>query len=128
MIAIAIGAVLAVLIALLSRITKFDRDRSYFAVILIVIATYYVLFACMANEAIMAEVFVASIFSILALCGALRWPILLGLGIFMHGIFDLVHNNFISNSGVPLWWPMFCASIDLVLGTWVIYLTKTKPV
>jgi hypothetical protein len=128
MLAIAIGVVLAVFIALLSRLTHFERDRSYFAVILIAIATYYVLFACMANEAIMAEVFVASIFAFLAICGALRWPLLLGIGIFMHGIFDLVHNNFISNSGVPLWWPMFCASIDMVLGTWVIYLVKTKRV
>jgi hypothetical protein len=55
-----IGATLAVILASFARLTNFDRDRSYYAVVLIVIATYYVLFACIANEAIVAEIFVAS--------------------------------------------------------------------
>ena len=126
MLPITIGVLLAVIMAFLARVTNFDRDRSYYAVVLIVIATYYVLFACMAGEAILAEIFVASIFSILAIVGVFRWPLLLGVGIFMHGIFDLMHGHIISNSGVPSWWPLFCASIDVVLGLWVIYLVKAK--
>lgn len=128
MLPVAIGAVLAVAIALISRITNFARDRSYFAVILIVISTYYVLFACIANQGIFAEIIIASIFVIMALAGACRWPMLLGTGIFMHGVFDVVHGNIISNAGIPIWWPMFCASIDMVLGIWVIYLAKTKRI
>jgi len=121
-----IGVVLAIVMAFLARITNFDRDRSYYAVVLIVIATYYVLFACIANEAIISEIIAASVFSIIAIAGALRWPILLGVGIFMHGVFDLMHGYLITNSGVPVWWPAFCAAIDIVLGAWVIYLAKTK--
>jgi len=126
MLPITIGVILAAVMAFLARITNFDRDRSYYAVVLIVIASYYVLFACIAGEAIVAEIFVASIFSVLAIVGVFRWPLLLGIGIFMHGAFDLVHGHIISNSGVPVWWPAFCASIDIVLGIWVIYLVKTK--
>lgn len=126
MLPITIGILLAVIMAFLAKVTNFDRDRSYYAVVLIVIASYYVLFACIANEAIVAEIFVASIFSILAIVGVFRCPLLLGIGIFMHGVFDLVHGYIISNSGVPVWWPAFCASIDVVLGLWVIYLVKTK--
>lgn len=126
MLPITIGVILAVIMAFLARVTNFDRDRSYYAVVLIVIATYYVLFACIANEAIVAEIFVASIFSVLAIVGVFRWPLLLGIGIFMHGVFDVVHGYIISNSGVPIWWPAFCASIDIVLGLWVMYLVKTK--
>ena len=126
MLPIIIGVVLAVVMAFLARITNFDRDRSYYAVVLIVIATYYVLFACIANEAIIAEIIVASVFSIIAIAGALRWPILLGVGIVMHGVFDLTHGYLITNAGVPVWWPAFCASIDIVLGAWVIYCVKTK--
>ncbi len=126
MLPIIIGIILAVVMAFLARVTNFDRDRSYYAVVLIVIATYYVLFACMANEAIVAEILVASVFSVIAIAGALRWPLLIGIGIILHGVFDLLHGHIISNSGVPVWWPAFCASIDIVLGVWVIYLTKTK--
>jgi len=128
MLPITIGAILAVAIAFLARVTGFDRDRSYYAVVLIVISTYYVLFACIVNEAIVAEIFVATIFSAIAIAGAFRSPLLLGIGLFMHGVFDLVHGYIISNSGVPVWWPSFCASIDVVLGLWVIYLAKTKKV
>lgn len=121
-----IGAALAVILASFARLTKFDRDRSYYAVVLIVIATYYVLFACIANEAIVAEILVAAMFSILATLGGLRWPMLLGVGIFLHGVFDTMHGYIISNPGVPVWWPAFCASIDIVLGLWVIFLVATK--
>jgi len=81
MLPITIGAALGLFLGFFSRLTNFDRDRSYYAVVLIVIATYYVLFACIANEAIIAEIIVATIFSIIAVVGALRWPILLGIGI-----------------------------------------------
>ena len=121
-----IGAVLAVILAIFGRLTNFDRDRSYYAVVLIVIAPYYGLFACIANEAIVAEIFVASIFSILATLGGLRWQILLGIGISLHGVFDLMHGYIINNPGVPIWWPAFCASIDIVLGLWVIFLVVTR--
>lgn len=121
-----IGAVLAVILAGFARLTNFDRDRSYYAVVLIVIATYYVLFACMANEAIVTEIFAASIFLLLAILGGLRWQILLGIGIFLHGVFDLMHGYIISNPGVPIWWPAFCASIDIVLGLWVVFLVVIR--
>jgi len=128
MLPIIIGLILAASMAFLARVTHFDRDRSFYAVVLIVIATYYVLFACIANEAILTEILFASIFSVIAIAGALRWPLLLGVGIFMHGVFDVVHGYIISNSGVPEWWPAFCASIDVALGLWVIYLVKKDRV
>lgn len=123
-----IGITLGIVLAIFARTTKFDRDRSYHAVVLIVIATYYVLFACMGNDAIVAEIFVASLFSIVAVLGALRWRILSGVGIFLHGVFDLIHGYIISNPGMPIWWPAFCSSIDIVLGLWVIFLVVTKRV
>ncbi|GAA5315169.1 MAG: hypothetical protein AseanaTS_03730 [Candidatus Pelagadaptatus aseana] len=122
MLPIMIGALLAVALCVTGRVTRFDQDRSYHAVILIVIATYYVLFAVMAGEAIMEEIVAASIFSFLAFLGALRFPLLLGIGILAHGLFDVVHHLLIHNSGVPIWWLAFCASVDIILGGWVIYL------
>ncbi|MGB0237776.1 MAG: DUF6010 family protein [Cycloclasticus sp.] len=128
MIPLSVGISLAVLLAILSRVTKFDKDRSYFATLLIIIATYYVLFAFMSSEALITEIVIASVFSVVALAGALRWPILLGIGILLHGVFDYYHGHFINNSGVPEWWPAFCAGFDIVFGIWVIYLIQIKKV
>lgn len=128
MIPLSVGISLAVLLAILSRVTKFDKDRSYFATLLIIIATYYVLFAFMSSEALITEIVIASVFSVVALAGALRWPILLGIGILLHGVFDYYHGHFINNSGVPEWWQAFCAGFDIVFGIWVIYLIQIKKV
>ena len=126
MIPLAIGAVMAIVLAVLSRVTKFDKDRSFFATLLIVIATYYVLFAFLSFESLFVEIAVASAFSVVALAGALRWPMLVGVGILMHGVFDFFHVYLIANSGVPEWWPAFCAGFDIVFGIWVIYLVQVK--
>jgi hypothetical protein len=31
-----------------------------------------------------------------------------------HGVFDFFHHLFIHNPGVPLWWPGFCLSFDIL--------------
>ena len=126
MLALSVGMVLAIILAVFSRLTKFDKDRSYFATLLIVIATYYVLFAFMSFEAILIEIVIACIFSGFALAGALRWPILLGVGILLHGVFAFSHGYLINNSGVPDWWPAFCGGFDIVFGLWIIYLFQVK--
>jgi len=121
-----IGAILAIAIAIFAKVTRFEKERSFYSTVLIVIASYYVLFAFISFESIEIEIVIASIFSIAAIVGAFRWPVLLGLGILAHGVFDFVHSSFINNSGVPHWWPAFCAGVDIVLGLWVIYLVKIK--
>lgn len=123
MLPLLIGAGLAVVLALGARITRADQDRSFYPTILIVIATYYVLFAFMSGEGIVEEILVAAVFSIAAIAGGMKLPVLVGVGIFLHGVFDFLRPMFISNSGVPAWWPGFCAGVDILLGAWVIWLS-----
>ena len=123
-----IGVALAILVAIFGAITNFDRDRSFYSTVLIVIASYYVLFSFIAIEAIAIEILIALIFCILAVFGATKWPLLLGLSIIFHGIFDYAHDSFIENSGVPVWWPAFCAGVDIALGIWVVYLSEVKKI
>ena len=33
-----------------------------------------------------------------------------------HGVFDFFHHGFIQNPGVPMWWPGFCLSFDVLAG------------
>ena len=127
MIPVVVGVLLAVGVAILGKVTRFDQDRSFYSTVLVIIASYYVLFAVLggSGHALVWELLVAVGFSTAAIVGAIYLPALVGIGIAAHGLFDLVHDVFIENSGVPAWWPGFCGSIDVALGLWVIALTRT---
>ena len=128
MIPVVIGVLLAVGIAVLAKFTRFDEDRSFYSTVLVIVASYYVLFAVLDSSAhaLVWELVIAVAFSTVAITGALFLPSLVGIGIIAHGLFDLVHDALIENSGVPTWWPSFCASIDVVLGLWVIIVTRSR--
>ena len=128
MIAVVVGILLAVGIGALGKFTRFDQDRSFYSTVLVIIASYYVLFAVLdgSSRALVWELVIAVAFSAVAIIGALLLPTLVGIGITAHGLFDLVHNALIDNSGVPSWWPTFCGSIDVVLGLWVISMTRSR--
>lgn len=135
MIPLLVGVLTAVAIAVLAKSTRFDQDRSFYPTVLIVIASYYVLFAVMGGSphALVWELVVAVAFSTMAIIGGLYLPLLVGVGIVAHGLFDLVYFTMMENAGVPDWWPGFCGSLDVVLGLWVIGLScsghvfKTAP-
>ena len=126
MLPIVVGVLLAVGVAALGKFTRFDEDRSFYSTVLVIIASYYVLFAVLggSGHALIWELVVAVAFSSAAIIGALYVPTLVGIGITAHGLFDLVHDVLIENSGVPTWWPGFCGSIDVALGLWVIAITR----
>ena len=123
-----IGTVLGLMIAGLAKLLNFDKDRSFYPVILIVIAMYYVLFAFMSENAdvIIKELIVALLFSAVAIIGARLSVLFVAIGLITHGVFDIFHSRFVLNVEVPLWWPGFCASIDIVLGIVVLYLMKMR--
>jgi len=123
-----VGVLLAIAIAALAKFTRFDEDRSFYSTVLVIIASYYVLFAVLSgsSHALIWELAIAIAFSTVAILGALFLPTLVGMGIVAHGLFDLVHDSVIENAGVPAWWPIFCGSIDVVLGLWVIILIRSR--
>lgn len=128
MVPVVVGILLAVGVAVLGKFTRFDQDRSFYSTVLVIVASYYVLFAVLggSGHSLIKELLAAVAFSIVAIVGALYLPTLVGIGIAAHGLFDLVHDGLIENSGVPTWWPVFCASIDVMLGLWVIMLTRSR--
>jgi branched-subunit amino acid transport protein len=118
---IVIGIVLALATGIAGNVVAFDRERSFYCVILIVVATYYVVFAATgaSSTAVIVESGVAGIFTALAVIGYKRtlWFVVAGLA--GHGIFDIVHSWAIDNRGVPLSWPLFCASYDLMAAAYL---------
>ncbi|WP_298189373.1 hypothetical protein [Novosphingobium sp.] len=116
--AAAIGALLGLGVYLFGRWVAFDRDRSFYPTVLIVIASYYVLFAVLAGSAqgIAIELAFAAVFATVALA-SLSWGAwLAALGIFTHGLFDALRGQFGLDDGAPMWWPAFCGAVDVVLG------------
>lgn len=113
-----IGLMLSLVVAGSATIAGFDRDRSFYPTVLIVIASYYVLFAVMGASAqtLVTEILVAIGFLLLAVVGFRRNLWLVVVAIVGHGLFDFVHHSFIENPGVPRWWPGFCLAFDVVFG------------
>ncbi len=110
-----IGLVLALAVSLYARVTRLDRDRALYPVVLVVIASYYVLFAVMggSDRVIIIESLVAGGFAVAATVGFRRslWLVAAALG--AHGVLDLFHARVVANPGVPAWWPGFCLAYDV---------------
>jgi hypothetical protein len=124
-----IGIVLALVSVVLARLAGLDRDRAFYPTILIVIATYYVLFAVIGGSfgALVVESIVMAAFAIVAVLGFKfnLWFVVFALA--AHGVFDFVHGNVVVNPGVPIWWPGFCLAYDVVAAAflgWLLYARK----
>lgn len=111
-----IGFGLAGVFCAFARAVGFDRERSFYPAVTIAVATYYILFAAMAGSmrALALESLVACGFLALAAAGFRRSLWLVVAGLAGHGAFDFVHHHLIENPGVPLWWPGFCGSFDIL--------------
>ncbi len=113
-----IGVGLAMLVCGFAALAGFDRDRVFYPTLVIVIATYYILFAVIGNStaALAVESTIAGGFLALAVAGFKTnlWLIVAALA--GHGVFDFFHHLFIENPGVPVWWPGFCLSFDVLAG------------
>jgi hypothetical protein len=124
-----IGVVLALVVAGISNSIGFDRERAFYPVVLIVVASYYVLFASMGapGRVVILESVAAAVFLLVAVIGfkGSLWIVVAGL--VGHGVFDFVHHRFIENPGVPSWWPGFCLAFDVVAGGFLaVLLTRRK--
>lgn len=111
-----IGASLALGVGIFATKIGFDRDRAFYPAVMIVIASYYVLFAVMGGSAhsLLTECAVLAAFLLAAIAGFKRTLWLVVAALAAHGVLDLVHPQIIANPGVPVWWPDFCLAYDVV--------------
>ena len=48
-----------------------------------------------------------------------RSAVVVGVLWLLHGLYDLVHGQVITNIGVPGWYPIFCFVVDAVIGAYL---------
>jgi hypothetical protein len=128
-----IGTLFGIATGVLTSLAGMDRDRSLYPVMMIVIALLYCLFAVLggSTQALTLESAIGLIFIASAVAGFKTTLWFTVAGIAGHGLFDLVHPRLFHNPGVPVWWPGFCGSIDIVLGVylaWLITRGRIRPV
>lgn len=125
-----VGVILGIGIGIFSTVVGLDRDRALYPVALIVIASYYCLYAVLggSNTALVNESIIATLFVVIAAVGFRTNLWIVAAGIVGHGVMDIFHHLFIENPGLPTWWPMFCMSIDIVVGAYMALMLWRKGI
>lgn len=92
------------------------------AALLTVIAAIYVGFALSDGrpEHILQESAAAALFVLLALGGLWLTPYLWPVGLFLHGVWDLLHHKQGIRTRVPPWYPPICVVVDWLLALFLL--------
>lgn len=127
---IAIGALLALGACGLGIVAGFERDRAFYPVMLIVIASYYDLFAVIGGDrgVLCVEIAISLGFAALAVLGFRVNLWLAVAGLLGHAGLDFFHGHEVTNPGLPGWWPMFCATFDAIAGLYLLWALTSKRI
>lgn len=124
-----IGIVLALAVSVYATAMRLDRDRAFYPTVLIVVAALYVLFAVMggSGRAIVVEAVIMGGFVVAASLGFKRSLWLVAAGLAAHGVMDFFHAGLVANPGVPVWWPAFCGTYDVVAAGYLAWRLTREP-
>ena len=125
-----VGAALALSVGFTATFVGLDRDRAFYPTVMVVIASYYGLFAVMGGsaQALAMEAIVIVVFLGASIAGFRRTLWLVVVALAAHGVFDFVHDYLIVNPGVPDWWAPFCLSYDVVAAAYLAWLLSRSRV
>lgn len=125
-----IGSTLAAFVSVFAKSVGLDRDRAFYPTVLIVVGSYYVLFAVMggSTEALIIESSVMIAFLLLAVIGFKLDLWIVVAALVGHGVFDFFHGRIVTNAGVPAFWPAFCMAYDVSAGAYLAWLlARSEP-
>ena len=125
------GAAIGVLTIVIARFIR--GERWLYALGLLVLPGLYALFALRVDEpavGIKEMVYgvpwvVAGL--VFAFVSVRRSAVVVGASWLLHGLYDLVHSQLITNTGVPGWYPIFCFVVDVVVGAYLLWLSRRVP-
>jgi hypothetical protein len=131
--ALLIGVITGILIIWHFKRRKLEYSQLPYPILLATFPVYYFAFALFASDfnALYKEIGISIVFFLLVYfaikVNRKMSALLVALGCIVHGVYDIYHDLLFINNGTPLWWPEFCGSIDLILGAYLIYFSKTIP-
>lgn len=116
-----VGVLLGLATGGAATLIGFDRSRSLYPFALIIIASYYCLFAVIgaSEQALWQDMAVALLFAAIAVVSFRTSLWLTVAALAAHGVMDMVHHHIVANPGVPLWWPGFCSTVDITLALYL---------
>ena len=117
---------MALTVSGLATLVRLDRDRAFYPTLLLVIASYYVLFAVIggSGHALVVETLVMIGFLLVAVIGFKKSLWLVVAALAAHGVLDVFHGRVVANPGVPAWWPAFCLTYDVTAAVFVACLLR----
>ena len=122
-----IGVAVGVLTIVLARIIR--GQRWLYALGLLTLPGLYAFFALQAGEQAVGvkELIYGIPFVVVGLVFAFvsvrQSAVVVGAFWILHGLYDLTHHQFFTNAGVPGWYPVFCFSVDVVIGAYLLWLS-----
>jgi hypothetical protein len=126
-----IGAAVGVLTIVLARFIR--GERWLYSLGLLALPGIYAFFALQAGELAVGvkEMIYGVPFVVAGLVFALvsvrQSAAVVGVFWLLHGLYDLAHGQLITNTGVPGWYPIFCFVVDIVIGSYLLWLSRRIP-
>ena len=126
-----IGAGVGVLTIVLARMIR--GEHWVYSIGLLTLPSLYAFFAVRAGEQGVGvkEMIYGIPFIVVGLVCAFvsvrQSAVLVGAFWILHGLWDLAHSQFITNAGVPVWYPIWCCLVDVVIGGYVLWLSRRIP-
>ena len=123
-----VGVAVGVLTIVLARIIR--GQRWLYSLGLLTLPSLYAFFALRAGEPALGvkEMIYGVPFLIVGLVfafvGVRQSAVVVGAFWILHGLYDLTHRRLITNAGVPGWYPFFCFSVDVVIGGYLLWLSR----
>lgn len=126
-----IGVAVGLLTIFVARIIR--GQRWLYALGLLTLPSLYAFFALQAGERAVGvkemiygvPFFVAGL--VFAFVSVRHSAVVVGAFWILHGLYDLTHGQLIKNAGVPDWYPVFCFSVDVVVGAYLLWLSRRIP-
>ena len=126
-----IGVAVGALTIVCARIIR--GQRWLYSIGLLTLPSLYASFALQAGELSVGvkemiygiPFIVAGLF--FAFVGMRQSAIVVGAFWILHGLYDLTHSQFFTNTGVPDWYPVFCFWVDVVVGGYLLWLSHRIP-
>jgi len=126
-----IGVAVGVFTIVLARIIR--GQRWLYSLGLLTLPSLYACFALQAGEQAVGlkEMIYGLPFVVvglvLAFVSVRQSAVVVGAFWILHGLYDLMHSQVITNAGVPAWYPVFCFSVDVVIGAYLLWLSRRLP-